>query len=426
MTEKQAGEQIWAQIQAGFTMAGSALAGFIVVPMLLFQLGMNFAGAYTSFAVLAIVSALLMGWLRLPVLLLPPVAVSNYLVYLVGISQGVSWQQLLGICFVVSVLSLLISVSPLRHRFFLAVPEAIRRLLPAGLGAMLILMGLTQGRIIVRSAWSVTMLGNFQDPLAYLGLTGIVVTLVMMAVRLRGALFWGMVVTAVISLMEGFWVIPVAPFMLPTGLDLTAGQLAMTAANEKVVGDMLAAGLTLLIVLTSMNWIVGQALIRESSNSRRLLPTTFAVGALGALIGSLPPAVSPLSAAGTLLRGGRRAAWSAALLFLVALFCEPLLAAMAEFPVMVVPVLVGTGLLLLLQTIEDLQQTPFAWDLPVLCAAACLLLVMPLANNITAGLGAALISWCVLRAAGHSWREVPRSTWALSILFAVYFVYAAI
>ena len=113
-------------------MAGSALAGFIVVPSLLFQLGMDFAGAYTAYAVMAIAASLLMGWLRQPLMLLPSIAVSTYLVYLVGISQGLSWQQLLGACLAAAITGLLLCLSPLRRWFADAVPQEVRRLLPAG------------------------------------------------------------------------------------------------------------------------------------------------------------------------------------------------------------------------------------------------------------------------------------------------------
>ena len=426
MTARTGRQYIGAEVQAGLAMAGSALAGFIVVPSLLFQLGMDFAGAYTAYAVMAIAASLLMGWLRQPLMLLPSIAVSTYLVYLVGISQGLSWQQLLGACLAAAITGLLLCLSPLRRWFADAVPQEVRRLLPAGLGVMLILAGLTQGRIIVRSAWSVTMLGNFQDPLAYLGLTGIMVTMVMVALKLRGALFWGMVVTAVVALAEGFWVVPAAPFMQPAGWDQAAGQLTLLPGSEAALGHMLAAGVTLLIVLASMNWLAIEALVPPADGRCRLLPMTFALSAVGALAGCLPLVVSPLSAAGTVARAGRLAAWSAALLFLAALFCEPLLAAMADFPVMVVPVLVGTGLLLLQQTVQSLQQRPLAWDFSALGAAVCLLLLMPLANNITAGLGAAFISWCVLRGCERGWRVVPLASWGLAAVFAVYLAYAAI
>ncbi len=426
MTAKQGRQHIGAEIQAGLAMAGPALAGFIVVPSLLFQLGMDFAGAYTAYAVMAIAASLVMGWLRQPLLLLPSIAVSMYLVYLVGISQGLSWRQLLGACFAAAVAGLLLCLSPLRRRFAAAVPQEVRRLLPAGLGVMLILSGLTQGRIIVRSAWSVTMLGNFQDPLAYLSLTGIMVTLVMLALKLRGALFWGMAITAAVALAEGFWALPAAPFMLPSGWEQTAGQLMLLAESEAAWGHMLAAGVTLLIVLASVNWLVIASLVPVAGKSHRLLPLTFAFSAVGALAGCLPLSVSPLSAAGALTRTGRLASWCAAMLFLAALFCEPLLASMADFPALVVPVLVGAGMLLLQQTVQNLRQQPLAWDFAALGAAVCLVLLMPLANNITAGLGAALISWCVLRACACGWRMVPLASWGLAVVFAMYFVYAAI
>lgn len=420
-------QEIWTDIQAGIAAGGASLAGFLIVPMLLQQLGMDFVGAYTAFAVMSIAGTLWMGIMRLPLLIMPSVAISGSMVYILGISQGFSWQQLLGISFAASFLGMLLFLGPWGQKVNHAVPGIIHRLIPAGLGVMLIMLGLTQGRIVIRSAWSVTMLGNFQDPLAYLGLTGILLTLGMLAMKVRGALLYGFVLTAGLAFTEGFWVMPTAPFLLPGGMNLTAGQLTLPAADGKSFWQMAVAVLTLLIMLSCMNWGGIRALCPDKKRIDRPLTAVFGVGVLSALLGSLAPVIAPASAVGVM--SGARGRWASlgtVAVFIVALFCEPIVHAMADFPVMVVPVMVGTGLLLLQETVKNLCEEDFSWKLPEVSAATSLLLIMPLSGSVTAGLGAATVGWCFLTALDGRWKGVSGGTWILTVCFVIYFAFAVI
>lgn len=428
MTDRLARRQeIGRELRAGMTAGGSALAGFLLVPLLLFQMGMDFAGAYTAFALVSVAGTLLMGFLRLPLLLMPSAAISSSLVYIVGISQGLSWQQLLGISFAAAMAGFFLFLSPWGKKAGDAVPGIVQRLMPAGLGVMLIMLGLTQGRIVIRSAWSVTMLGSFQDPLAYWGLVGILLTLAMLAMRIRGALLGGFLLTAAFALAEGFWVLPTEPFILPEELNFTAGQLTLTAATEKSMGQMAAAALSLFMMLACANWWCIRALIPAEKRVERPLAAVFCIGVLAALLGSLAPVAAPLSAAGTMSGGrGRWTSLGAAAVLFFAMFCEPVVRSMADFPVMAVPVLVGTGLLLLQETARNLRKESFTGSLPELGAAVSLLLIMPLSGSITAGLGTAIAGWCFLTAAGGEWRRISLGSWILAACFVMYFVFAAI
>lgn len=428
MTDRLAKQQeIGRELCAGVTAGGSALAGFLLVPLLLFQMGMDFAGAYAAFALASVAGTLLMGFLRLPLLLMPSAAISSSLVYIVGISQGLSWQQLLGISFAASLTGLLLFLSPWGKKAGDAVPAIVQKLMPAGLGVMLIMLGLTQGRIVIRSAWAVTMLGSFQDPLAYWGFAGILLTLAMLAMRIRGALLGGFVLTAVFALAEGFWVMPAEPFILPEGLEFTAGQLALTAATEKSLEQMAAAALSLFVMLACANWGCIRALSPAGKRIERPLAAVFCIGVLGALLGSLAPVAAPLSAAGTMSGGrGRWTSLGAAAVLFLALFCEPVVRSMADFPAMVVPVLTGTGLLLLQETAKNLRKEDFTGSLPELSAAVSLLLIMPLSGSITAGLGTAIVGWCFLTAAGGDGSRISQGSWILAACFVMYFVFAAI
>ncbi|MDD6133489.1 MAG: NCS2 family permease [Selenomonadaceae bacterium] len=417
----------WRDFAAGITMGISMLPVFVLVPLMLREVGMDFAGAYTAAILAALLGTLVMGLVHVPLAVMPSVAVSSYLVYLTGISQGLSWQQLLGAGFVASGVGLLFACLPVSRHCREAVPPVIGRLIPGGIGVMLITMGLIQSRILIRSPWNVSMLGNFQDPMAYLGLMGILLTLVMMAMQLRGALLFGFMLTTSVSYAEGFWALPDALFMLPEGLDKVAWQINLLPGNDSEAVKLAAVVLTLLVVWGSMNWAGLQILPSESQKKAKSLAAIFAVGGVSSLGGSIPVSLSPLSAVGSSCGGrGLLTVLGTSLLLAAALFCEPVLRSLADFPVMVVPVLVGAGFMLIQRMVSGFCHNPVEWRLPELAAAVSLLLVMPLSGSMAAGLGCAVIGYCLLRGAAGEGKKIPLASWILAALFILYFVYAAL
>ena len=97
------------------------------------------------------------------------------------------------------------------------------------------------------------MIGGFYDPLAYWSLLGIVLTLALSACRCRNALFFGMVFTLAATFLEGFWVIPAAPFFLPEGLENSFGRLTCMAGTDKELWLIILTSLCLPVCLSAVN-----------------------------------------------------------------------------------------------------------------------------------------------------------------------------
>ena len=136
-------------------------------------------------------------------------------------------------------------------------------------------------------------------------------------------------------------------------------------------------------------------------------------------LGCLPLSFVPLSAAGWESGYRRKAVFGLAVVSLAFLWLfEPVAAEMASFPVMTVPVLVMSGALLVRKQVEAvaLQGRTLEEFLPVLAV----IVVMALSFNIPAGVGAGVISHCLLfMSAG---RKVSLSERIMSVAFLVYLV----
>lgn len=190
---------------------------------------------------------------------------------------------------------------------------------------------------------------------------------------------------------------------------------------------MLGTGLTLLLTLSVLHWGTLQALCPGVSERKtQAVSVLFGINLLGSLLGTLPVTIAPASAGGILSGGqGRKFFLTAGLLLLLALFSEPVVAGLADFPVMTIPVLTVSGFLLIRRGIDSWGATGHI-ELPDMAAAVSLIVVMPVSGNVTAGLGSALICWCLLTVCSGRWRCIPWGTWLLSLLFLLYFLYGTI
>ncbi len=406
------------EILAGLANALTLLSGLVAVPSLLFQSGMDFTGAYTACMLMSIVGTLLMGRLTgQPLVLAPGIAMAGWLVYGEIISHGIRWQSVLGASFWASVLGCLLMLSPLRKIVAGAVPKPLRRAMIAGLGLMLILQGMIQGRLLVGSPFSVTMLGNLSDPVAYLSLTGIFVTAVLLANGVSGALAVGTLATAAIAWVQGFWVIPSAPFLLPEGMDLVALQMDMED-GASLPGVVLSILLVVLMESLGTLQAMHGAYPERVQASGKALFCLMGAGAAGALLGSLPPRPAPESVAG-MTAGGRRewTSYATAFFLFLLLFCAPVLKEMASFGAISVPAMAGAGISLLRPARNFLDG-----DAADRAASLCLAFLMPLSHDIVVSMGIALLAHVALKAFCGNFSALFSAEGCAAACFGLYFL----
>ena len=406
----------------GLTLAAGLLTGLTVIPGLLFQAGMDFTSSYMALGAMTVLGS---GWLALrglPLIAMPSVSLSVWLAYVVVISKGCSWQEVLGLSAAVSLTGLILFTLPLGQRLLGRVPAWLCRSISLGLGLMLVMQGLVQGRLILASPWSVTMTGNFQDPLAYWSLMGLLLGAVLLAGRFAWALGASFLFTAVLTYLEGFWVLPAAPGLLPEGMGKVVGQAVVYGswADAHLV-DFFLLGLIMLLTVNTESFSIWQVLSNREDNPAPVLKGLAGLSLLGALLGCLPLSLSPLSAVGWGAGARRGRAVAVALAVLAVLWLlEPAVAELAKFPAMTVPLLVLAGVLLIRRQLKGVAfgELPVEEFLPGLAGA----LLMALSFNITAGVGAMVFGRVLLFAAAGRYREIGIPCGAMALLFFSYFL----
>ena len=373
-------------------------------------------------------------------MLAPDLGTACWLIYLIVISHGVTLPLLYACLAAAAALVWLLLRCGAAGRALSAFPPCLRAALPLALGLLLFLWGAEQGRLLLASPLHLVMLGDFADPLAYFTLLGLLALLGLRALRLPplAAVLGAFLVTALLSLAEGFWIVPPAPFYLPEGLDRAAGLFLRAGEGEVAALTGAAAAfpwLVVVLLLTSWGTIAalfprlgrgdgaasgGVPAASEKAGLRGVLSVLAAVNVLAALAGVLPLMASRLSAlAGR--EGARRPrafACGACAVFALLLFAAPLARELVSFPAALALLALAAGLSLLRRT-----RLPRLRLVEERAAVLSLVLIVPLTYDIALGLSLSLIAYVLLRQLAR--RPVPFATRGLAALFVLLAVFAA-
>jgi len=409
--------------RAGLLTALPMVVGLVLVAQMASEAGAYFPAVYVLAAALAAVGTLAFSRLRLALALGPDLVMAGWLFSLLVISHGLTLGQLYALLAVVSLFACLAAFSGLASRIVSAVPDGIRASLPVALGAMLVLWGMEQGRMLLSSPVHLVMLGDFADPLAYFSLLGLVIILGLRALGVRQAVGLGLVLTALLSFIEGFWIVPPAPFYAPEGLERAAGLFLLAGDGDaQALGVMATVAPWLFLALLLTFYGTWQALgTGQDALPKQPLRVVCILNLLAALLGMTPMTAAPESAlAGEAGRAHPRAyAIGVAAGFVFLLSAAPLAKELSSFPAMLVPCMIFAGLMLL-------ARARFEWadaDLAERTAAVALCVLVPLTYDMALGLAVAVAAYVLLKVLSGRMAEVTRTMRVFAAL-AVLLVFA--
>ena len=412
---------LYAPLCDAFILVFVAALALVLTASLLARAGMPFTAAYPCGIVACVIGTLMASRGGRTLIALPSPSITAWLVYEEIIARGIAWQELLGIAAVVSFSGALLTRTKYAAALQASLPPIIRTGLIFGLGLTMLITAALYARILLPSPWALTMGGTLSDPLTYYTLIGVLLVLLLHAMRVRFALPLGMGIVTVLTWAEGFWEIPAAPFLQP---DILTTAFVLTAPDA---GDFLSAaalGLTLLFTLAVESTVVLSARTdaEDLRTEQGTLSRLFAVSGFSALIGSLPLSIAPISAVlparegAPYLCGIPLTAWIFSLFLFLLLPCAPLLQAVSEFPAAPAVALAVLGLMLLLRALAVLSSLHEPLTLRESAVIAAFLLA---AYDIKTGLTAALLTWMLLTAVCGERYRIARGTWELAMLLTV-------
>jgi len=164
-----------------------------VQPGLLSKVGMDFRAVMYATCLSAAIATLLMGLLaNYPVALAPGMGENFFFVYtLCGVAPlgfGLSWQQALAAVLLAGLFFVLLTLSGILTKLVDSIPASLKIGIAAGIGLFITFIGLEYGNLVVSNPASLVQLGDLRHPVTLVSLLGLLLMIVLLAYRVRGAL----------------------------------------------------------------------------------------------------------------------------------------------------------------------------------------------------------------------------------------------
>jgi AGZA family xanthine/uracil permease-like MFS transporter len=381
--------------------------------------------ASAATALLAGILTIAMGVVsNYPIALAAGLGINAIVAFGLVLGAGLSPAGAMGVIVIEGLIVLLLVLVGLREAIMNAVPLSLKRAIGVGIGLFILFIGLVDGGLIGPGTPVVQFIFP-NSTSAWLTVLGLLLTIVLFVLKVRAALLISIIVMSILAFIFGITTLPDQISFVPDFTTLGAFDL-----TEVWNLGLVAAGLTIFaIMLTDFFDTMGTATaITEQAGlttadgqvpgiNRVLIVDSIAAAAGGAA--GISSNTSYIESAAGVAEGGRTGLTSVVtgVLFLLAVLVTPL-APMVPFAA-TGPVLVVVGYLMA-TLIKDIDFADVEEGLPALLGIT----LMPLTYNITVGIGAAFVTYVLIKAVRGKAAEVHPLLWVVAAAFLVYFAQA--
>ena len=397
----------------------------VVNPQILAQAGMPPEGVVFATCISAAVATLVMGlYANYPIALAPGMSLNAYFTYSVCIGMHIPWRTALGVVFFSGVLFVLLTITRVREQIVDGIPDCLKHSTAAGIGLFIAFVGMRNAKLVVANPATFVSIGNFSDRAVQAACFGIVLTLILMARRINGAILLGILGTTLFGIVRGIASWPSGLVAMPQPSS-TLLQLDFRSAMHLGLLEIIFAFL-FVDLFDNVGTLVGvceQAGFIKNGKIPRVGRILLADGVgtmFGALTGTSTVTSYIESAAG--IAAGARTGLSnivVAVLFLLALLFSPLATAIPGFATAPALILVGA---LMTQSIAHVKWADFTEAFP----AFMTMLATPLTFSIATGLSLGVISFSTVKLGAGKYREVSIVLWILTGLFLLRYIFLAV
>lgn len=397
-----------------------------VNPSILGMTGMDRGSVFTATALASAIATLLLAVMaKLPFAQAPSMALNAFFAFTLVQGMGYSWEVAMTAMFVEGVIFILITFLNIREIILDSIPMNLRYAISSGIGMFIAFVGLKNAGIIETSPATFVTFGAF-TPASILAMLGILLSGVLVVKRVKGALFYSILICTLIGIPMGVTILPenFLPFSMPHSMEPTFCKFDFDGFFTL---DMAIVIFTLLFInifdtigtlvgLASKTGIMGEdghiPHVKEAMMSDAIGTT------IGAMMGSSTITTYVESASG-IAEGGRSGMTSlvTALLFILALFLSPLF--------LLIPAAATTGALVLvgvfmMDSIAKIDMEDISEALP----AFITIIMMVLTYSIADGMVLGLLCFVLVKLLCGKFKDISLTMYVLAVLFILKFIFA--
>lgn len=448
------------EVLAGTTTFLTMAYIILVNPQILGLAGMDTGAVFVATILAAAIGTFIMGFVaNVPFAQAPGMGLNAFFTFTVVFSLGYTWQQALGMVFVCGLINILITVTKVRKMIIHAIPHSLQYAISGGIGLFIAYIGVKQAHFLTFTGEAfnllvdtgdgggiyadvVPALSNFKDPVAQVALIGLIVTVVLMLLRVKSAILFGIVASTVLGVFFKITEVPdlstvsfAIPSLKPTFLALDIAGL-FNSPQRIFISLTTIFAFSLTDTFDTIGTFLGtgrksgifdeadeKSVESGSGMSSKLEKALFAdatATSIGALLGTSNTTTYVESAAG-ISQGGRTglASVTTGVLFLLALFLSPL--ALMVPGAATAPALIVVGVLMAdgLKNIE--------WDdLAIAIPAFLIIALMPFTYSISTGIAFGFLFYCLSMFVTKRSKEVHPVLYVVTLLFLASYVLNAL
>lgn len=409
------------EILAGITTFLTMAYILAVNPNILSATGMDKGALFTTTVVASAFATLLMAfYAKLPFGLAPGMGLNAFFAYTVCLTMGYTWQFALTAVLIEGLIFILLTVTNLREKIVDAIPVTLKNAIGAGIGLFISFIGLQNAGIIVNNDATLISMGNITSGTALLGMTGLVVTSLLLVKGVRGALLFGILITTLIGIPMGITKFD-GIFSTPPSIEPIFWQFEWHNIFTK---EMIVVIFTFLFVdmFDTIGTLVGvttKAGMMDKNGKIPHLKQAFMVDAIGTTAGAMlgtSTVTTFVESASGVGEGGRSGLTSfvTAVCFLLSLFFAPFFLSVPGAATAPVLILVG---LMMMSSVLKVNFSDYSEAIP---AFICIIF-MPLAYSISDGIVLGMISYVLINLLTGKYKKLTIGMYILAAIFVLKF-----
>ncbi|MBP3786978.1 MAG: NCS2 family permease, partial [Prevotella sp.] len=372
-----------------------------VNPIILSAAGMDKGAVFSATIIAAVIATLTMAvYAKMPFVLASGMGLNAFFAYTLVISMGYTWQEALAAVLLEGVVFIILTLFKVRQAIVDCIPTDLRYSISVGIGLFIAFIGLKNGGVIVASPATMTTLGPW-NATSLIAMGGILLGAILLAMKVRGALFYTILLMTIIGIPFGVTQMPetFSFFSLPSSLEPIALSFDFSRFSAFDI-DYIIVVLTLLFmdlfdtIGTLMGASIGAGMVDEKGNVPNLNKALMAdaVGTtVGALCGTSTVTTYVESTIG-IAEGGRTGLTSmtAALLFIVALFFSPIFLMIPSAAITSALFLVGV---MMMRPVLNIDFIHFRTGMPCFIT----MMMMPFTASISEGIVLGMLSYIIVK-----------------------------
>ena len=415
------------EMMAGLTTFLTMSYILAVNPIILSDAGMDKGAVFSATVISAAIATMVMAfYAKMPFALASGMGINAFFAYTLVIVMGYSWQQALAAVLVEGFVFILLTVFKVREAIVNSIPLNIRYSISVGIGLFIAFIGLKNGGLVVASEATMTALGSW-NPTTLVAAGGILLGAILMALNVKGGLFYTIIIMTLIGIPlgvtqipEGFTILSMPQSLEPVAFHIDFSRF-ITFDIEYII---VVATLLFMDLFDTIGTLVGAATgagmadkqTGKIHNLNKALMADAIGTSVGALLGTSTVTTYVESTTG-ILEGGRTGLTSltVALLFFAALFFSPIFLMIPSAATTSALFLVGV---MMLRAIMHIDFIDFAEAMPCFVT----MLMMPFTASISEGIVLGMISYVIVRVCTGRYKDLSAVMYILTAFFVLKYI----